>query len=200
VLALAGAAHADPAPACPAGRAHCFGLRVHVAADDHGPVATPAWLADELAQANRLFAPLDVGFVVTASDALPASAARVASRDDRNAFAAQVTGQRELDIFVISELADVDTAGKLIHGVTWRRPGKVYIFLVSSGLSLVLAHELGHVFGLPHSTEAISIMNKTPRLHPSYDELRFADDELPIMRRTLAALLKRGVLAEHPIT
>ncbi|HEY0192068.1 MAG TPA: hypothetical protein VGC42_13200, partial [Kofleriaceae bacterium] len=46
-------------PACEA--AHCLGLQLHVtlSGDDHGLIATPAWLAAELATANRHFAAID---------------------------------------------------------------------------------------------------------------------------------------------
>src|SRR4029077_7048156 len=50
-------------PACDAARAHCIGIRLHVTVDAAGSAIAPAaWLASQLAAANRHFAPLEVGF------------------------------------------------------------------------------------------------------------------------------------------
>lgn len=57
-----------------------------------------------------------------------------------------------------------------------------------------LAHEVGHLFGLPHSTYDISIMNKTPRDEPPYDARTFHQDELAKMKLRLRQLLKHKTL------
>jgi predicted Zn-dependent protease len=47
---------------------------------------------------------------------------------------------------------------------------------------LVLAHELGHYFSLPHGRDPYSIMNKAPRDIP-YEERGFTKREYAQMRR-----------------
>ncbi|HEU0033999.1 MAG TPA: matrixin family metalloprotease [Kofleriaceae bacterium] len=196
--ALAHAAHAQPsdldalvahAPTCDAERARCLPLALHVTVTDTGPIATADWLAAQVAAANRHFERLGVGFQIESIAALPASAARVEDREERDSFAGGATG-RVIHVFVTGHLDDIDTAGKMAYGVTWRRGTRKYIILSTQAWERTLAHELGHVFGLPHSTYAISIMNKTDRTDPPVEQRTFHDDEYAIMKQRLAALVR----------
>jgi hypothetical protein len=76
--------------------------------------------------------------------------------------------------------------------VTWRLPKdrRKYIIVSIQALERTLAHELGHFFGLPHSTYAVSIMNKTERTEPPVDQRTFADEEIAAMRPVLERLLR----------
>jgi len=207
VVVLAGAARAaDPgeldairlaAPTCDATRAHCIAIQLHVAGDAKGLVTTPEWFAGELAAANQHFAPLDVGFQLAGIDALPASAVHVQTRADRDAFAERLGGKL-VHVFVVGQLDDVDEEGAIAYGVTWhaRRDDRKYIIVSAQGLERTLAHELGHLFGLPHSTYAISIMNKSAREEPPVDQRTFADEEIAAMRQGLKRLLRDKVLAD----
>ena len=184
------------APTCAADRAHCFGIALHVAGDG-GAVVAPDWLAAQLAGANRHFAPLDVGFQLASVDALPASAVRIATRAERSALATGRVRGKVIDVFVVGQLDDVDHDGRTIRGVTWRaRNDRKFVILASDALERTLAHELGHVFGLPHSTYPISIMNKTERDEPPMAERTFAGEEIAAMRPALRRLLRDGTLAD----
>jgi len=99
-------------------------------------------------------------------------------------------------VFVTGQLDDIDTPGAVAYGVTWRRGDTKYVILSTQAWERTLAHELGHVFGLPHSTHPISIMNKTPRTEPPPEERRFADEELAAMKRRLAQIVKAKVLVD----
>ena len=209
VAALAAVARADSAadleairkaaPTCETTRAHCFGIQLHVAGDDHGLVTTPDWLAAQVAAANRHFARLDIGFQLAGIDALPASAVHVQTRADRDAFADRLGGKL-VHVFVVGQLDDVDEEGAIAYGVTWhaRHDDRKYIIVSAQGLERTLAHELGHLFGLPHSTYAISIMNKSAREEPPVDQRTFADEEIAAMRQGLKRLLRDKVLADVP--
>ncbi len=185
-------------PVCDAARAHCFGLQLHVVAGERGGfVVTPAWIAAQVATANKHFAALGVGFQLAGVDGLPASAAHIETRGQRNQLAAHLGGP-VVHVFFIAKLADVDEPGAPVYGVTWRVPkdDRKYVIVAGNAFERTLAHELGHVFGLPHSEYAISIMNKTKRDQPPMDERRFADEELAAMKPTVAELVRHKVLAE----
>jgi hypothetical protein len=211
LIAFARASHATPAsddadaiataaPSCDKARAHCFALHVHVAGDAHGLVATASWLSAQLAGANRHFAPLDVGFQLAGLDVLPASAMHIESRADRNEVAENRLGGRMIHVFVVGQLDDVDVAGETRYGVVWRRPKdpRRYIILSVQALERTLAHELGHFFGLPHSTYAVSIMNKTERKEPPVDQRTFASEEIAAMRPILERLVRNKVIVAVP--
>ncbi len=178
-------AHADE-------RALTFGLEVHLAPGPDGPVVTPEWVAAQVAMANHQFAALDVGFRVVGTHDLPASAAHLRTRADRSALAPLVTG-RVIHVFVTGQLDNVDDDAP-VYGVTWRAGTRKFVILAANARDIVLAHELGHVFGLPHSTHAISIMNKTKRAEPPVADRRFADEELAAMRKTVRRLVRARVL------
>jgi hypothetical protein len=203
-------------PACDSARAHCIGIRLHVtvgeapdgAADSPASrpanrpadklIAHPAWFAVQLAAANRHFAPLDVAFQVVGIDTLPASAARIATREQRDAVAdGRLTG-KVIHVFITGQLDDIDQPGAIIRGVTWHLRGsdRKYVILSTVAPERVLAHEFGHVFGLPHSKYAISIMNKTERAEPPPEERTFADPEIAAMRPVLKRLLREQIIAD----
>lgn len=188
-------------PACEAARPHCIGIQLHVpVAADRGDalIAHADWLAVQLAEANRHFAPIDAGFQVVGADALPAAAGHIATPADRDAVAdGRLTG-KVIHVFITGQLDDIDQPDDVIRGVTWHLRGgdRKYVILSTAAPERVLAHELGHVFGLPHSGYAISIMNKRPRTEPPIEQRTFADAELAAMRPVLRRLLRDQVIAD----
>lgn len=185
VLLLGGVVSAEPCKA-----KTCFELALHVVPD----VVTDDWIAALEATANRHFAAVDAGFDEMSRDALPADRSHIVTRADRDGFAKQVTDSR-IHVFVIGKLENVDEPNVPVHGVTWRAKGKKYVIVASDSIDRVLAHELGHVFGLPHSTYNISIMNKTKRDDPPMDQRRFSDEEQALLKDSVKRLAK--VLAQH---
>ena len=208
LVLLCGLAHADDAtdraalvaaaPTCVAGRAHCFGIRLHVPRGEDGAIIVdPVWFAAQLALANKLFEPIDTSFQIQEIEFLDATTARIDDRAERTSLAQYIRGP-VVDVFLTGYLADIDKQDAFAYGVTWHTKRGKLIIVSTMGRDRTLAHELGHVFGLPHSKYPESIMNKAPRDTPPPEERRFADPEIKKMRATLKQLLRDKVIA--PVT
>ena len=184
---------------CPATAKVCVGLHVHPVVVDDEPVQTPAWFGDHVAHANKLFAEIGVGFEVVEVSAAPAEHADMATRAQRDKLGRKDHSLGVVHVYLVQRLADVDVQGEEIRGVHWRdRAGKGvrrWVILSSIASYPVLAHELGHFFGLPHSKYRISIMNKRPSLdRPAWPDLVFHPDEVKIMAERRDAMLGDGTL------
>src|SRR5689334_19253928 len=127
------------APACDAARAHCVGIKLHVAIVDGAPVASADWLAAQVAAASRHFAAIDAGFQVMAAEALPASAARIEDAPERTQLG-RLVGGTVIDVFVTAQLDDIDKPGGVIRGVAWPAGGRKFLILSTIASERVLAH------------------------------------------------------------
>jgi hypothetical protein len=145
-------------------RLHVFPLCVHVARAAVGaaePVVSDAWIAEQIATANALFLPHSVGFRVVERRVLADVYAELETRRDRDALGALVDPAR-IDVFVVRALFDVDDPGEMRRGVHWRpagRPGVHFVVVRANAGPIVLAHELGHYFGNPHSSTPGNVMS-----------------------------------------
>lgn len=175
----------------------CVGIALHVVERDGVPVQTPLWVYRDIAVANRLFSPIDVGFEVVSIEAEHADLAQMETRKDRDLLGRRDFSRGVVHVYVVARLADVDIKGDEIRGVHWRDRAdrsRRWIILSAIGSETVLAHELGHFFGLPHSRYDVSIMNKTPRATPTWADRVFADPEQRVMKRHRDRMLKSGML------
>ena len=174
-----------------------MGLRVTVLEDSAGPAADRAWFDVRLAHANRLFQAIDVGFEVVAWGARPVPSAAVDTRAQRDGVGANRPHDGLIDIYLVKRLTDVDAPPTEIRGVHWRlRRDTAQRWVIMSAISgaMVLAHELGHFFSLPHGTETASIMNKRPRPSPPWEARVFTAREQARMRAAFAKMLERARL------
>jgi hypothetical protein len=171
-----------------------FPIALAVAAEDGAAVVEEAWIDAELAQANAIFAPSGVSFTVGMRRALDTRFAAIETRSDRNALATELRG-RMVNVFVVRSLRDVDDPSQMRRGVHWRPmavPGAHFVIVSSIASSDVLAHELGHFFGNPHST--------TPNAVMSYDRYGavlpfFEPAEIVRIRRHARRFRERGEIA-----
>lgn len=124
-------------------------LAIHVAVDDAGaPVADAAWLDEQVGLAAEHLAGADVELTW------------------RDALAAHAGDRAVVHVFVVPRLADKDVEGAWLSGVHWRygggarrQQGRRYVILSREARSAhVLAHELGHFFGLAHTDTADGLM------------------------------------------
>jgi hypothetical protein len=194
-LPLAGVLLASALGVLPAvaqdGTSRVVPLTVFVADTDGGPVIDERFLADQVAWANRVFAPWRVAFHVASVERLPPEHARLESRGDRDALA-RFGRPGTVHVFVVQSLRDVDEPERFRMGVHWReRANRARHFVVVSRIAAptVLAHELGHFFGNPrHSETPNNVMSyeRDPQVTPFFDPAQGRRIEQAI-RRYLAS-------------
>ncbi|MEE2758012.1 MAG: hypothetical protein VYA30_15245 [Myxococcota bacterium] len=177
-------------------------IAIHASANQKGWTQTQelGWLDAQFKQANRLFEPIKICFVGRLSKPLSDRDNRIRTRAQRTRLGRMNEHQHPGDIalFIVDRLDDIDLIGQQIRGVHWRDPknrrDRRWIILSRLAKSMVLAHELGHYFSLPHSDDPISIMNKQKRAMPPFRERRFSDAEMRQMAGFAEPLFRRGYL------
>ncbi len=152
------------ASAQPSAEVTVLPIALTVATVDDGPVVAEAWIAEQLANANTLFAPHGVRFTIAGRHTMGPEHARLEDRGDRHQLGHLLHDER-IDAFLVASLRDVDDRSRYRQGVHWRPRGEEYArgshFVIVSRIAgpTVLAHELGHFFGNPHSDVPGNIMS-----------------------------------------
>ena len=137
-----------------------FGLSVAVARDAGTPVVDAAWMDAQVVEANRLFGPLGTRFRPVASKELAEPHGEMHTREDRNALTPLTSAEKVIHLFLVRALEDVDEPGRMRMGVCWTgRGGKRFLVMSRIAGASVLAHELGHFFGNPHSGVMNNVMS-----------------------------------------
>lgn len=191
VALLACAVHGWPPPRARA-QAEPMPVAVTMAEPRPGePAASEAWLAERLAQANTIFAPSGVSFVLRERRTMGVEHAAMEDRPDRHALA-DLLVPRSINVFVVASLRDVDDPTLMRQGVHWRPHGRRhlhYVILSAVAGPTTLAHELGHFFGNPHSATPNNVMSyaRDDELPPFFD-----DRQLRRIRRAARRFLREG--------
>jgi hypothetical protein len=136
-------------------------LRIAVAQEEGRPVRDDAWIDAQVAEAERLFGPIGVHFRKASTATLDARYARLETRKDRDALAAELH-KGVINVMIVASLRDVDDPSLYRMGVHWRPSTalkKHYVIVAASAQPSTLAHELGHFFGLAHTAVPNNLMS-----------------------------------------
>lgn len=172
-----------------------FGILFHVVDADGAAVVDDTWRTQQLEWADRVFAPLNIGFSEVGVRSVPERFADLETRSDRNGLS---RGLRRLaiNVFVVRTMRDVNDPTQMRRGVHWRMagdPARHWIVISAThGPPTTLAHELGHFFGVrEHSPEPGNIMGYHHGPSPRFDEAQAAR-----VRRVGRGLLESTELRE----
>lgn len=167
-------------------------IAVCVAVDGGHPVVDVAWLDAQIAEANRMYGESGMRFRRGAPGRLDPRFAQILTREERDAAAGELE-PGAINLRVTGALADVDEPGVVRRGVHWHvraDPARHFIILSKIAAPGVLAHELGHYFGNPHSKVVDNLMCYDRTGGPVFLDGK----QRAVIRRTLAGYLERGEL------
>jgi hypothetical protein len=167
-----------------------------VAGEEGAPVRDAAWVDAQVAQAVALFSPLGIPLRKIASTALPAAYAQLETRADRDALGERIQ-PRQVNVFVVASLRDVDDPTLYRMGVHWRsraKPARHYAIVAATARAITLAHELGHFFGLDHTSVVDNVMSYEHSGGPVF----FDDHQATRMRSMARMYVRSGLLDPAP--
>jgi hypothetical protein len=142
-------------------------LTIHIATDEGDPVASHARIARWVQRANAALAPAGIEVDVRRVRHLPAGWTSVTRWQERRQLAQYAPKDGTIHVFVVEEL---DTPWRRTHrrqirGLHWRYRGvnrelrsREYVVVTEGAPTTTFVHELGHLFGLRHSSSPDNIM------------------------------------------
>lgn len=187
----------EQGPRCAKTAKYCVGVALHLALHEGKVAHELSWINEQFAAMRSRFATIDVDFEVVSAEVHPEEAWHIASRAQRDQLGARKLAPGVVHVFLVGRLDDVDVADTQIRGVHWRQRKNIarrWIILSRIAESVVLTHEMGHFFSLPHSRYRASLMNKRPRKQPRWSDRVFVPAEVERMRSARDRMLKAGTL------
>lgn len=153
-------------------------------------VVDDAWVDAQWAAVDRLYSGFGIRFERSFGDPVPATSARLETKEDRDQLGEYFT-DGVVNVFFVKALMDIDEIGRIRMGVCWRTPSrKRFVAVASNAKPTVLAHELGHFLGNGHSKVVDNVMSYDRTGGPVF----FDATQKKTMRATALQLLRDGVV------
>lgn len=141
-------------------------VTVHLATQDgRNTIATRDDVQAWVRRANEELAPYGIEVDVRAVRHMPAGWSSVTRWQARRALAHYAPADGTIHVFGISELDEGARLGRRVRGLHWRYRGlartlrgREYVIVTRDAPDTTLAHELGHLMGLRHTTRDDNIM------------------------------------------
>jgi hypothetical protein len=142
-------------------------ITLHMATDDGEPVTARSGVRRWVERANQDLAPFGIQLEVRAVRHLPDGWESVTRWGQRRQLAHYAPTDGTIHVFVIEELdrRRRPVLGRKVRGLHWRYRGlnpklaqREYVVVTSGAPTTTLVHEIGHLFGLRHSTSSDNIM------------------------------------------
>lgn len=168
------------------------------------PVKPDKWVAAHVAAANRVLRSHKVALTARVR-AVVLARCDLLTRAHRHAMAVHVRPGAHVTVMVLRRVRDLDVPDYDLMGVHWRYRGKDpalagrrWLLLTARARPPVLAHELGHFFGLRHDPAGGNLMTPGPssplwrrKVKPKPFQPRLTRGQGRRIRRAARRLLKR---------
>jgi hypothetical protein len=136
-------------------------ISIAIAEQDGAPVQSSEWVSAQLAEVRRVYNGFGIYFRKAGERKLDARFAKLETRADRDALAAQLE-KGVLNVFIVASLRDVDDDRLHRMGVHWAPNGDLkrqYVIVAKDARKTTMAHEIGHYFKLQHTFVADNLMS-----------------------------------------
>lgn len=136
-------------------------VSIAIAEQDGAPVQTGEWVAEQLAEARRIYNHFGIHFRKPEARKLDGRFAKLETSADRDALAGELK-KGVINVFVVASLRDVHDDKLYRMGVHWAPNGDLkrqYVIVAASARKTTMAHEIGHFFKLQHTFTPDNLMS-----------------------------------------
>lgn len=161
------------------------------------PVRPEGWVDEHVSAAQSVFASHGVVLEHTLGAFAP-SPCEILTRVDRNRMSRYAGSVNAVDVLVVPRVRDLDVPSYDLMGVHWRAEGRAgrgrrWVFLTARATPPVLAHELGHFFGLPHDPKGGNLMTPGPS-SPAWRSPHPPKPFAPVLTEEQVERVRQGVV------
>jgi len=172
-------------------------LRIRIARCSGADTRSASWVSEHVDEADRVLR--HYGIRLTAhQETFTPERCELLTAADRSSLAGHVSTDDAVTVLVVPRVRDLDVITYDLMGVHWRYAGRDerlrgrrWIFLTARARPPVLAHELGHYFGLPHDPAGGNLM--TPGESSPIRKMLRPKPFAPVLTKRQAAIMRAHI-------